>query len=61
MTITAKDLATRIVNRLDNELLLDNHQREQRIKIVTEEVEKIFRMAQDTIKHHLRGARICDD
>lgn len=62
MTVTSQELATRIVNRLDNEMYgCDDTQRAERIKIVTEEVEKIFRMAQDTIQHHLRGVRICDD
>lgn len=59
MTVTAKELATRIVNRLDNEH--EHPSREDRIKIVTEEVEKIFRMAEATIRDTLSKVRVSDD
>lgn len=60
--MTAEQLAREIIDRLDNELYgCDADERKRRISIVREEVEKIFKMAQDTISHHLRGVRICDD
>jgi len=62
MTLTAKELATRIVNRLDNEMYgCDDDQRTERIKIVTEEVEKIFHMAEATIRDQLSRVRVSDD
>lgn len=61
MSLSPTEIADRIIGRFDNEVDLNDKQRDERRKILIEEIEKIFRMAEATIRNTLSRVRVCDD